>query len=706
MFIMLLTSMLTVALKIQLARASGTVYIRADGSVEGTTNIQTADNTTYVFIADINAHIVVERSSIVIDGNGYTLQGAGFSPLLTSGNGIYLSQRTNVTIKNTQIKGFLDGIYLVSSSNNTVSRNNITSNTDGMYIFSSSSNSVSGNNITNNGLGIALVAGSSNNTISGNNITNNANAIYIQSFSDYNSISGNNITNSQAMGISLLDSSGNSLAGNTIANNLENFGIEGSSLSDFVNNVDASNTVDGKPVYYWVDRQDMTVPLDAGYVALVNCTGITVQNLTLTSNEQGILLAYTTNSTITTNDIRNNLVGIWLISSSNNTISQNIFMNDGMFVSDSYRNVVNGNLVNGKPLVYLEGVSGYAVNNAGEVILVNSSDIRIENLDLSDATVGVELWASSNNVISGDNLTDNGLYGIAVESSSDYNSISGNNITTLNWYGIYLVSSSNNTVSRNNLANNGFGIGLFSSSGNMIYHNSFSNYALQVVSSRSMNAWDDGYPSGGNHWSDYTGADLYSGPYQNETGADGIGDTPYVIEANNRDDYPLVTHDVAVRDVEPLKTIVGQGYMLPVNAKVANTGGYFEEFNVTLYASAIATASQNSTIASGNSTTLTFTWNTTGFAYGNYTLNVYAWPVPGETDTADNNLTGSVISVTIPGDINGDFTVDIYDALTLSGAYNSMPKSSSWNTNADINNDSIVDIYDAIILANNYGKTA
>jgi hypothetical protein len=54
------------------------------------------------------------------------------------------------------------------------------------------------------------------------------------------------------------------------------------------------------------------------------------------------------------------------------------------------------------------------------------------------------------------------------------------------------------------------------------------------------NKWDNGYPSGGNYWSDYNGTDLYSGPYQNVTGSDGIGDTPYVIDANNTDHYPLM----------------------------------------------------------------------------------------------------------------------------------------------------------------------
>ena len=71
-----------------------------------------------------------------------------------------------------------------------------------------------------------------------------------------------------------------------------------------------------------------------------------------------------------------------------------------------------------------------------------------------------------------------------------------------------------------------------------------------------MNIWDDDYPSGGNYWSDYTGVDEYSGPYQNETGSDGIGDTPYVIDENNQDNYPFMSKNgwmiiTATIDVAP-----------------------------------------------------------------------------------------------------------------------------------------------------------
>jgi hypothetical protein len=75
MLSLLLIGMLALAFNIQQVKASGTIYIRADGSVEpSTANITSVDNVTYTFTNNINDYIVVQRNNIVVDGAGYTVQ--------------------------------------------------------------------------------------------------------------------------------------------------------------------------------------------------------------------------------------------------------------------------------------------------------------------------------------------------------------------------------------------------------------------------------------------------------------------------------------------------------------------------------------------------------------------------------------------------------------------------------------------------------
>jgi parallel beta-helix repeat protein len=116
------------------------------------------------------------------------------------------------------------------------------------------------------------------------------------------------------------------------------------------------------------------------------------------------------------------------------------------------------------------------------------------------------------------------------------------NLIVNNSDGIALGQYSNhNTVSQNNISMNDYGFYIESSTQNSIYGNNVLNNAQQAyVASGSLNSWDDGYPSGGNFWGDYVGSDAYSRDYQNETGNDWIGDSPYVVDQNDTDRYPLM----------------------------------------------------------------------------------------------------------------------------------------------------------------------
>lgn len=61
-------------------------------------------------------------------------------------------------------------------------------------------------------------------------------------------------------------------------------------------------------------------------------------------------------------------------------------------------------------------------------------------------------------------------------------------------------------------------------------------------------------------------------------------------------------------------------------------------------------------------------------------------------------------NVTIPGDLNGDFKVNLEDLVLLAMAYGSKPGDANWNPNADIDKSGAVGLSDLVILALHYGQ--
>jgi len=228
----------TVVWSIPQASGSGTIYIRSDGSVDPPTAPIQRRGIRYIFTDNIYEPIVIQRDHIVVDGNGYTLQGSG------SGAGFTLSSVNHVTIKNTKTKFWGMGISLSRSSYNKISGNTITHNADdggyGIWIVSASDhNEISGNRITNNGGGI-LINRSLKNKISRNTITNNGgDGIDLDVHSDQNEISGNRITNNGISGVYLASASYNKITGNTITNN----GLSGIHLHCSSKNKISENTI-------------------------------------------------------------------------------------------------------------------------------------------------------------------------------------------------------------------------------------------------------------------------------------------------------------------------------------------------------------------------------------------------------------------------------------------------------------------------------
>jgi len=214
-------------------------------------------------------------------------------------------------------------------------------------------------------------------------------------------------------------------------------------------------------------------------------------------------------------------------------------------------------------------ISGFSVRNGYYgIVLADADNNKISGNIISDTFYGIALFSSTNNTIKENvigssknyaihlgpsggnaivgNTIANNWGGISLSGSgSDNNIIMGNTITGNEAYGIILYYANTNTIHGNTVSDTysmwGEGIELGYSNDNTIYHNNFiENKRQQVSYGGSVNTWDDGYPSGGNYWSDYTGLDFYSGINQDETGEDGIGDIPYIIDAENVDNYPLM----------------------------------------------------------------------------------------------------------------------------------------------------------------------
>jgi parallel beta-helix repeat protein len=209
----LLLGMLSLTLKVETVKADGTIYIRANGEVEPlTAPISSDDNITYTLTGNIDGAVVIERSNIMIDGNGFIIQGDGDL------DGVYLGSVDNVTIKNMTVALFDNGIHLSNSSGSRIAGNNITNSAhQGILLQNSSSISIFENRIDYGGIDLSY---SPNCSIWKNNVNYGGIPLF---YSSYCNISENIIDYGGSIGL-LYSSYAN------ITRNSGGIGLSGSSF--------------------------------------------------------------------------------------------------------------------------------------------------------------------------------------------------------------------------------------------------------------------------------------------------------------------------------------------------------------------------------------------------------------------------------------------------------------------------------------------
>jgi parallel beta-helix repeat protein len=299
-----------------------------------------------------------------------------------------------------------------------------------------------------------------------------------------------------------IDSSGNStLRNNSVKDNRYNFGVDGKSFFDFINDIDASNTVNGKPIRYLINQHDVEIDSgsfqEMGYLGLVNATNIKVQNLNVQDNIQGVLLAFAKNCTVTNVNAKNNWNGIYVTHSSNITAREN-----------------NANY----------------------------------NFDY-----GIKFFNSSQSTVSESNVDNNGWAGIGLFGSP--NSVIEGNEASFCTYNLHVVFTNNSVITRNTSFKKpgGYSIAVYYSHNNSIYHNVFENTLLFVETRNGTrftpgNIWDNGLE--GNYWTTYGGGDA---------DYDGLGDTPRAVGEKNIDNNPLMG-----KFTESTLTLEGKAYSIAI----------------------------------------------------------------------------------------------------------------------------------------------
>lgn len=473
-----------------------------------------------------------------------------------SSQGITLERSDNNTVYDNIIM-YNDGvgIFIHGGSNNTIIENKINNNTGKSIALDQAPTECKFNKVMHNKLefntgGINLVNGCEMNLIHNNSISNGGSAFqhwrayhnnfthntvkkmenmafYFDffehnkvinntwqdcrtgvSFSDFNhnnDFINNTFINIEGPAIHFKDFSGITNFNNTFRGNLFyscGMRIDFTPEEAVTTTIDKSNLVNGKPIYYYVNRNNLNSSdfINPGQIFLCNSSDSVLTNISISNTYLGISVQYSKNIEIHNNILTgNNYGGIVVFYSNETAIYENQLLENtqgGIVIGYSFRNEIRGNTAE--------------ANLLGIVLYISSEQ---------------------SNVV--DNFVYNNTHGIYIIYSNN-NSIHQNKILNNTKSGIFAVASFNSTFYENMIKDNMMnGVNMDSmSENNTFYENYFVGNSYNAIDNGTFNSWDNGHI--GNYWDDYSGIDA---------NFDNIGDTPYNISglAGSKDYLPMIS---------------------------------------------------------------------------------------------------------------------------------------------------------------------
>lgn len=429
-----------------------------------------------------------------------------------------------------------------------------------------------------------------------------------------------------------------------------------------------------------------------GIAVFVAASNVAIKGFTVQNGDEGIVILANENN-VTDNIFLNNGAGILLDTNcEGNIVSWNrIFFSTTFGI---YGDRCGGNVIANNNISFSSwhGIFLYA----SEPSVLDNNSVSLNGMD------GVCIRYSSNNTITGNLVSgnDNGIYILSDDDPirpsglSKYNMIE-NNVALNNSCGIKIghfgtgEEFAGNEIYRNFVAYNNIGLDISGSNGNSIYNNNFINNSNQVsVYESSNNTWDGGYYVGGNHWSDCNSTDMYWGPYQNETGSDGIVDFPYEVSANSaeEDKYPFLYEN--------------EWLTLPEISVISPSNGTYRLNTLPLVFTINKPAWLSYSLDNQPNITIVKNSVLINLSIGVHNITVYA------NDALGNKFSSKVIfTVTFLGDLSLDGTVNIIDVSIVAYSFGNSIGGERWNPDADLNNDYTINIVDIAMVAMEFGNT-